>query len=85
MVRFENCAVDDNGITGKVPLDEYISTRILDILKHRGMTQTQLGIDSGLGRDIIANIVTRRRKLSIENLGIICKCLGVDTKDILPF
>jgi len=50
---------------------------------HRGWTQAQLASNSGVGRDLIAQIETRRKNGSIETLDRLARALRVPMEVLL--
>ncbi len=50
---------------------------------HRGWTQADLSTKSGVGRDLIAQIETRRKKGSIETFDRIARALGVPIEALI--
>jgi DNA-binding XRE family transcriptional regulator len=51
--------------------------------EYRGWTQAHLAQKSGIGRDLIAQIETRRKKGSIETLDRVARALGVPIEALL--
>ncbi|HVH77265.1 MAG TPA: helix-turn-helix domain-containing protein [Stellaceae bacterium] len=50
---------------------------------HKGWTQLHLAFKSGVGRDLIAQIETRRKQGSIETIGRIARALDVPIEALI--
>lgn len=64
---------------------EYVGYKIKEVRKLRNMNQTQFSEIIGLSRGSLGNIEAGRQKITIENLGKICRALHINSKDLLPF
>lgn len=64
---------------------EYVGYKIREARKLRNMNQTQFSEIIGLSRGSLGNIEAGRQKITIENLGKICRALNINSKELLPF
>ena len=61
----------------------YISTKISNLRKVKGLSQEQLSLESGLNKAYIGHIERGYKKPSIETLEKICSALDIHISDIL--
>ena len=60
-----------------------VGARIRDIRQKRNLTQEALGLEAGIGRNMIIGIEWGRKSLAYERLWDIAEVLGVDVCDLL--
>ena len=70
------------------PLDEYIATALLKIMKEKKVTASELSLRIGRNSDFISHSLSRtdsnRQKLNIYQLNSIAQALDCSLSDLLP-
>lgn len=61
-----------------------MTNRLAEMLRLRGMSQTELAEKTGAGTVQISRLVTGKRKLNEENVIPIAQALGVQPGDLMP-
>jgi transcriptional regulator with XRE-family HTH domain len=65
------------------PARKQIGNKIRKIRKEQGLSQEELGFQSGLHRTYIGSIERAEQNISIDNIYKIAKALKVNPKDLL--
>ncbi|WP_068688850.1 helix-turn-helix domain-containing protein [Culturomica massiliensis] len=70
------------------PLDEYIATALVKIMKEKNVTASELSLRIGRNSDFISHSLSRtdsnRQKLNIYQLNSIAQALDCSLSDLLP-
>lgn len=70
------------------PLDEYIATALVKIMKEKNVTASELSLRIGRNSDFISHSLSRtdsnRQKLNIYQLNSIAQALDCSFSDLLP-
>lgn len=64
---------------------EYVGHKIKEHRKSKGISQTELSEIIGLSRASIGNIEAGRQKITLENLGKMCRTLNIKSSTLIPF
>lgn len=60
-----------------------VKNRLKKVLEEKHMTQKELSIRTGLPEGTISRYVNHKRTISLENVFIIARCLGVELIDLI--
>jgi len=61
-----------------------VGERIRALRMKKGLSQEELGFESGLHRNYIGGIERGERNVAVVNLSRLAKALGVRARDLLP-
>ncbi len=61
--------------------EQYVRNRITELRLHKGVSEYQMSLDLGHGKNYIRSITSGRTLPSLTELPYICEYLGVSVKD----
>ena len=61
-----------------------VGGKVRRLREKNGLSQEQLGFESGLHRNYIGGVERGERNIGIVNIGKLAKALGVRPRDLLP-
>ncbi len=61
-----------------------VGAKVRRLREKNGLSQEQLGFESGLHRNYIGGVERGERNVGIVNIGKLAKALGVKPRDLLP-
>lgn len=65
-------------------IKQVVGQRVRALRTKRGLSQEELGFESGLHRNYIGGIERGERNVAVVNLARLAKALGVRPRDLLP-
>ena len=72
-------------IEEEVSFNKFTAIQLQKLRKRKNLTQEEFANKVGLSRASIINIEAGRQQLTLKNLFLICRELGITSSDILPF
>ena len=61
-----------------------VGAKVRTLREKSGLSQEQLGFESGLHRNYVGGVERGERNIGIVNIGKLAKALGVKPRDLLP-
>ncbi len=61
-----------------------VGTKLRRLREKKGLSQEDLGFESGLHRNYVGGIERGERNVGIENIAKLARALGIRPRDLLP-
>ena len=69
----------------EVGFNQYVAVQLQQLRKRKNLTQEEFATKIGLSRASVINIEAGRQQITLKNLFLICRELGIKSSDLLPF
>ena len=69
----------------EVSFNKYVAVQLQGLRKRKNLTQEEFATKIGLSRASVINMEAGRQQITLKNLFLICRELGIKSSDLLPF